>query len=95
MLVALGDLLELDGEDEEAAECFRRAATTDPDSEAATLNLVRALMLEEKFGEAEIQLSQALRRHPYSEALTKILGTFLSAKDVLPRQTRRSIACST
>ncbi len=79
---ALGDLFELSGDDKDAAQCFHRAAETDPDSESGRLNLARGLMLEQDFAQAEIRLRDALTRHPHSDALTKFLG------DVLVRQGR-------
>ncbi len=79
---ALGGLLELSGDDEEAAQCFYRAAESDPDSESGRFNLVRALVLDQDFAAAEFQLRRALIDHPHSDALTKFLG------DVLVRQGR-------
>jgi tetratricopeptide (TPR) repeat protein len=79
---ALGDLFELSGDDKDAAQCFHRAAESDPDSESGRLNLARGLMLEQDFAQAEIRLRDALTRHPHSDALTKFLG------DVLVRQGR-------
>jgi tetratricopeptide (TPR) repeat protein len=79
---ALGELLILAAEDEEAARCFRRAAAADPDTVAGRFNLAKACILETNFSEAETQLRQALAREPQNDLLTKYLG------DVLARQGR-------
>jgi tetratricopeptide (TPR) repeat protein len=79
---ALGELLILAAEDEEAAKCFRRAAAADPDPVAARLNLAKACMLDKNFSEAETQLRQALACEPQNDELMKYLG------DVLARQGR-------
>jgi tetratricopeptide (TPR) repeat protein len=79
---ALGELLELADDDEEAAQCFRRAAAADPDTVAGCLNLARACILEANFSEAEVQLRQALTCEPRNDEAMKYLG------DVLARQGR-------
>ena len=79
---ALGELLILADEDEEAARCFRRAAAVEPDAVAGRLSLAKACMLETNFSEAETQLRQALADEPQNDELMKYLG------DVLARQGR-------
>ena len=46
---ALGELLDLADDDEEAAQCFRRAAAADPDTVAGRLSLAKACILEAEF----------------------------------------------
>ncbi|HEV2099246.1 MAG TPA: tetratricopeptide repeat protein, partial [Stellaceae bacterium] len=79
---ALAELLELAGDDEQAAESLRRAAAAASDTEAVWLYRARASMLGQNFVEAEHELKQALAYNPHSDVLTKFLG------DALARQGR-------
>ena len=74
----LGELLESFGSIEEAADCFRRAAMSAPDPTSAALDRVKAMLLEGKFREAELELRQAVERNSGNDELYRALGEVLA-----------------
>jgi tetratricopeptide (TPR) repeat protein len=63
---------------EGAADCFRRAAASAPDTTAGRLDLVRAWLVEGNFREAEADLRQAIALDPGSDELHKTLAEVLA-----------------
>lgn len=73
-----GNLFELHGYAEAAVASFRRAAASGPKTDLGRIGAVRTLLLEERLGDAERLLRQALAVAPTNAAANDLLGTILA-----------------
>jgi tetratricopeptide (TPR) repeat protein len=76
----LGELIEAEGDAEQAVQCYRNAAACAPDTTAGRLALAKAWILEGDLREAEKLLRQGIALDPDSAPLHTVLGDVLSAQ---------------
>jgi tetratricopeptide (TPR) repeat protein len=74
----LADLLEAEGDAEDAAISYRRAAAADPETTKGRLNKIAAVLLDGDPRQAEALLRQAIALDPASDRLHKVLGDVLT-----------------
>jgi tetratricopeptide (TPR) repeat protein len=74
----LADLLEAEGDAEDAAISYRRAAAADPETTKGRLNKINAVLLDGDPRQAEALLRQAIALDPASNRLHKVLGDVLT-----------------
>ena len=74
----LAALLEAEGDAEDAAASYRRAAAADPDTTMGRLSEINAVLLEGASRQAETLLRQTIALDPASDRLHKVLGDVLA-----------------